>query len=588
MRKETILCIALAITGLLITAGYQELTNGGGGIDIINATWIEEPLFEMIQRSSKGTLTFKEQEKMLPLLAEMGIKTIYLTPIWKYKPGTPLSRYYILDYYEIDPAKGTEEDFKHFIEIAHSYGIKVILDLVTAHTGPDRYIYENHKDWILRDKYGNLVYCWPHKQWGYAVDRANPEAIKYFTEIARYYVEEFGVDGYRMDAIGTQYCNETISDCPQPVEGGHHSKLLLKSIKSAIGKDKALYLEWAYLGRLYVYNAGVSEEDGCPCPNPIPCSMILPELNEYGDASYSYEFGKCFLQDMIRGGATSEDLVNFFKEECLYYGKGRGRFLMTHDFGYDFYSTHPELHKVGAVLITTVPGFPHIYHREIFPLGGIDAINEEMFNLYKKLLSIREKFDALKKGSIENIWKEGDNAYAYMRKYGNEKVFVVLNFQAKEISVILDLPVENGSILYDLLNEERFIVNDSTNFKIDLPAYGARILTLEDVSPPLLSIEKPKKGYLYVFDRAWLHIGTTIILGRITIIANAIDESGIEGVEFYVDDILKYNDTEQPYEWPWNEFAIGKHEVKVIACDSFGNEAEDKISVIIFNFGGEK
>ena len=126
-------------------------------------------------------------------------------------------------------------------------------------------------------------------------------------------------------------------------------------------------------------------------------------------------------------------------------------------------------------------------------------------------------------------------------------------------------------------------LNDSTNFKIDLPAYGARILTLEDVSPPLLSIEKPKKGYLYVFDRAWLPIGITIILGRITIIANAIDESGIEGVEFYVDDILKYNDTEQPYEWLWNEFAIGKHEVKVIAHDNKGNRAEDAVNVIIYN-----
>lgn len=261
---------------------------------------------------------------------------------------------------------------------------------------------------------------------------------------------------------------------------------------------------------------------------------------------------------------------------------------MTHDFGYDFYSSHPELHKVGAVLITTVPGFPHIYHREIFPLGGIDAINEEVFNLYKKLLSIRGKFDALKKGSIENMWKEGDNAYAYMREYGNEKVFVALNFQAKEISVILELPVKNGSTLYDLLNEERFRVNDSANFKVDLPAYGARILTLEDVSPPLLSIEKPKKGCLHVFDRAWLPIGITIILGRITIIANAIDESGIEGVEFYVDDSLKFTDREAPYEWLWDEFVVGKYEVKVIARDSFGNKAEDMVNVFIFNLGGEK
>jgi len=310
----------------------KELAQNKAKPKLIFPDWINEPLFEMIQPSKKGTLTFKEQEKMLPLLAEMGIKTIYLTPIWKYKPGTPLSRYYILDYYELDPAKGTKEDFKRFVEKAHSYGMKVILDLVTGHTGLGRYIYENHKDWILRDKYENLAFCWPYKQWGYAVDRANPEVIKYFTKIARYYVDEFDIDGWRVDAIGTMYCNETIPDCPQPVEGEHNSKYLLKSIKSAIG-NKALYLEWAYLGRVYLYSAGVKEKGGCPIPNPIPCSMALPELNEHADASYSYEFGKCFMRDIIAGKLTSKDFVGFFKKECLSYGKPRGRFLMTHDFG---------------------------------------------------------------------------------------------------------------------------------------------------------------------------------------------------------------------------------------------------------------
>jgi len=301
--------------------------------------WINEPLFEMVQLSKKGTLTFKEQEKMLPLLAEMGIKTVYLTPIWEMceNPGG-LKRYCIKDYYKIDPEKGTEEDLKEFVEKAHSYGMKVILDLVTAHTGPGRYIYENYKDWILKDKYGRLALCWLHKHWGYAVDRRNPKVIEHFTKIAKYYVEKFGIDGWRVDAIGTMYCNESIPNCPQPVEGEHHSKDLIRSIKSALGKDKALYLEWCYLRRLYLFEAGVEEKDcGCPYLNPIPCSMALPELNEYADACYSYEFGKCFMKKILAGKITSKDFVEFFKKECLYYGKPRGRFLMTHDFGYHFY-----------------------------------------------------------------------------------------------------------------------------------------------------------------------------------------------------------------------------------------------------------
>ena len=439
--------------------------------------WINEPLFEMIQFSKEGILTFKEQEKMLPLLAEMGIKTVYLTPIWEIceNPGG-LKRYCIKDYYKIDPEKGTEEDLKEFVEKAHSYGMKVILDLVTAHTGPGRYIYENHKDWVLKDKYGRLALCWPHKHWGYAVDRKNPEVIEHFTKIAKYYVDKFGIDGWRVDAIGTMYCNESIPNCPQPVEGEHHSKDLLKSIKSALGKDKALYLEWCYLGRLYLFNVGVEEEEGCPYPNPIPCSMALPELNEYADACYSYEFGKCFMKKILAGKITSKDFVEFFKKECLYYGKPRGRFLMTHDFGYHFYEKNPKLHKLGAVLITTIPGFPHIYHREIFSEGDVNSINQEIFNLYKKLLKIREEYKAIKEGEIENVWKGGDNVIAYLRKYEDEKVVVVVNFQNRSVKAFLKIPFEKNKILYDLLNNQQFLIDDPDNFAITLAPYEARIL----------------------------------------------------------------------------------------------------------------
>ena len=77
-----------------------------GKRDSLFSQWINDPLFEMIQLSKKGILTFKEQEKMLSLLAEMGIKTIYLTPIWEMceNPGE-LRRYCIKDYYKIDQKK---------------------------------------------------------------------------------------------------------------------------------------------------------------------------------------------------------------------------------------------------------------------------------------------------------------------------------------------------------------------------------------------------------------------------------------------------------------------------------------------------
>ena len=68
----------------------------------------------------------------------------------------------------------------------------------------------------------------------------------------------------------------------------------------------------------------------------------------------------------------------------------------------------------------------------------------------------------------------------------------------------------------------------------------------------------------------------------------ACDEDGISKVEFYVDSELKSIDNSSPYEWLWNEFTIGKHEIRAIAYNDEGNKVEDKINIIIFNLGGRK
>lgn len=90
-----------------------------------------------------------------------------------------------------------------------------------------------------------------------------------------------------------------------------------------------------------------------------------------------------------------------------------------------------------------------------------------------------------------------------------------------------------------------------------------------------MEIEKPRTGYLYVFDREILHIGKTVAIGRITVEVNAKNANKIE---FYVDDELKFIDDISPYQWIWIEISFGKYELKVIAHGD-GNEAEDTIDL---------
>ena len=94
-----------------------------------------------------------------------------------------------------------------------------------------------------------------------------------------------------------------------------------------------------------------------------------------------------------------------------------------------------------------------------------------------------------------------------------------------------------------------------------------------------VAIKKPLEGYLYIFDRQIAPIlGNTLIIGPITIEADARGE--ISKVEFYIDGNIKFTDYDKPYSWLWNEFAMGKHEIKVVAYGNGENKTEDGIRVI--------
>jgi len=95
-----------------------------------------------------------------------------------------------------------------------------------------------------------------------------------------------------------------------------------------------------------------------------------------------------------------------------------------------------------------------------------------------------------------------------------------------------------------------------------------------------IEITRPKEGYLYISDREIMPIASNkvVIIGTITIDA----ETNGNSVEFYIDDELKYVDNGSPYEWQWNEFIVGNHEITVKAYDA-EEEARDSIDVWIFN-----
>ena len=114
-------------------------------------------------------------------------------------------------------------------------------------------------------------------------------------------------------------------------------------------------------------------------------------------------------------------------------------------------------------------------------------------------------------------------------------------------------------------------------------------------NPPTIELIKPLKydeykWWCYFRNKRIFRHPTIFIIGYIDLEVRATDtETGIERVEFYIDNLLKINVTEADengiYRWTWNERIFFGHIIKVVAVDKYdGNRAEYSITVFIINF----
>ncbi|WP_066191713.1 glycoside hydrolase family 13 protein [Gracilibacillus timonensis] len=147
----------------------------------------------------------------LDYLDELGINGLYFTPIFKAYSN---HKYDTIDYFEIDPQFGDKKTFRKLVKECHKRGIKVMLDAVFNHSG---FYFEPFQD-VLKNqeesKYKDWFFIWdfPVKTKGLPnydtfsfvasmpkLNTTNPEVKQYLLEVAKYWIEEFDIDGWRLD-----------------------------------------------------------------------------------------------------------------------------------------------------------------------------------------------------------------------------------------------------------------------------------------------------------------------------------------------------------------------------------------------------
>ncbi len=400
----------------------------------------------------------------LDYLQALGVNLLYLTPIFK---AATNHRYDTIDYYEIEPMLGTKEDFSKLTEALHQRGMRIILDGVFNHTscqypafvdvcrnGPD----SKYAGWYFVNNYPVTQKPVNYQTCGGCeylpkLNTENHEVRKEIFNIARYWIREFHIDGWRLDCVSKI------------------SKEFWKEFYSEVKKENP---------DAYVV-AEIWRETG---------TWLNRELF---DGAMNYRLRDILLEYIISNHLDAEDFA--YELLSLKYEHGESVYGMlnlvgSHDVERIMTGCNGDWNKVYLLyaLLMTMPGIPMIYYGDEIGLpGGNDPDcrrcmiweqkdwNAALFNRIESVTNLRKKHSALQDGSFRVVYTF-NGLLVFERKNSEEQILIILNSRKEEKNI--RIPVEL-SRWKNLLTQK---IQDSRNGFICLdkiPANSIQILSAQ-------------------------------------------------------------------------------------------------------------
>lgn len=437
-----------------------------------NPAWVEKAIVYGIVPNKFGRPAFNVIAARLDDLADLGINAVWLAPINVSPPGD--YGYAVVDYFELNPGYGTKEDFHRLVQAAHARGIRVLMDFVPNHSSAQHPYFLSAQAggpdspyWSFYDRDANgeptHYFDWTHLP---NLNYENPEVRNMMIEAFAYWVREFDVDGFRVDA------------CWGVKQRRPDFWLQWRKELKRIKPDLMLLAEASARDPYYFDNGFDVGYDWTDQLGKWAWQVVWD--------SYKLKLLSYNLSHALTNGRDG------FHPDALIF-----RFLNNNDTGERFITRHGEaITRVATALLLTLPGVPCIYtgdeigaqfkpYENPEPLSWIEQV-PGLREYHKQLIDLRLSLPSLHSRQWEKVEMEpapDQVAYGYVRFHDEKQdpVLVLLNFNEAPVELKFSLPegfdaLAEKSTLRDLLSGETIALKKTeTGRRVKMPGYGVRV-----------------------------------------------------------------------------------------------------------------
>ncbi|MBW3544914.1 MAG: DUF3459 domain-containing protein, partial [Bacteroidetes bacterium] len=455
----------------------------------------------------------------LDYLHDLGVRGLWLMPI---NPSPSYHKYDVTDYYGIHPDYGSMEDFKHLLEEAHNREMNIILDFVINHSAREHPWFQEamkdpnsqYRDFYVWANYDSIADQLSRKTTSYDSDNLtqwheapgndqryygffwggmpdlnfdNPAVKEEIFKAGRFWLEEIGIDGFRLDAARHIFPDDRPDD-------NHSFWVEFREEMEKVKPDVFL------LGEVWT-----------PAEEAAPYLKGLHSL-------FNFDLGYAITRAVQNGKADSlvekhQEIMEFYQGVTPSYIDAT--FLTNHDqnrilseLGGD-----QEKGKIAAAILLTLPGSPFLYYGEeigmlgqkpdenirepflwqpkaqdalrtswmepqyvtdetVQPLSVQQQDEQSIYQQYRRFIHLRNNSPALTDGAMAAAATRANGVVSFTRATEEDQVLVLHNITAEPKT--LNISTEEQEFTNVRLATKAASMQESS---ISLPPYSSLVLS---------------------------------------------------------------------------------------------------------------